>query len=144
MEAQFMLLIIVLVTTTILLILLLNVVDHIFELLAKMITTFIMMAKNKKERRRRRKIQAKLLELHMSLCPYIIAKKVILNLALLFVIMLSMKVAKTARVPLWEIQPQHKTYGRLRYTIHDQPHKHNFSPPPPRRTPPPPPPSYIF
>ncbi|WJX18418.1 hypothetical protein P8452_08216 [Trifolium repens] len=66
-------------------------------------------------------------------------KKVILNLALLFVIMLSMKVATTARVPLWEIEPHHKTYGRLRYTIHDRPHNHNFkSPPPPRLTPPPP------
>jgi hypothetical protein len=36
-------------------------------------------------------------------------KKVILNLALLFVIMLSMKVATMARVPLWEIEPHRKT-----------------------------------
>jgi len=35
--------------------------------------------------------------------------KVILNLALLFVIILLMEVATTARVPLWKIEPHHKT-----------------------------------
>lgn len=36
-------------------------------------------------------------------------KKVILNLTLLFVIILSMEVATTAaRLPLWKIEPHHK------------------------------------
>ncbi|WJX18417.1 hypothetical protein P8452_08215 [Trifolium repens] len=62
--------------------------------------------------------------------------KIILKLALLFVIILSMKVSTTARVPR-KIEPHHKTYERLTYIVNDRPRSHNYqviSPPPPPRS----------
>ncbi|RHN65705.1 hypothetical protein MtrunA17_Chr3g0082851 [Medicago truncatula] len=60
--------------------------------------------------------------------------KFILNLAMLLVIFLSMKVAATARVPSWKIEPhQEEAYGRLLYIVNDRPRSHNYIvvPPPP-------------
>ncbi|XP_045819921.1 synaptic defective enhancer 1-like [Trifolium pratense] len=79
--------------------------------------------------------------------------KVILNLALLFMIMLSIEVVTTARAPPWKIEPHHKTYERLTYIVNDRPRYHNYQvipsppPPPPLKSytyvsPPPPPPSF--
>ncbi|GAU28279.1 hypothetical protein TSUD_118860 [Trifolium subterraneum] len=56
-----------------------------------------------------------------------------------------MKLATTARVPQWKIEPHHKTYERLTYIVNDRPRYHNYQvippPPPPQNynyTPPPP------
>ncbi|CAL5201434.1 unnamed protein product [Lathyrus oleraceus] len=59
-------------------------------------------------------------------------KKVILNLAFLFVILLSMNVAATTRIPPWIIEPHHQTHGRqLNLNVQDRPRNHNYGIPPP-------------
>ncbi|AES68797.1 transmembrane protein, putative [Medicago truncatula] len=62
-------------------------------------------------------------------------KSIMLNLAFLFMILLSMKVAATARVPLWKIKPHHhkEAYERLlnSVSVNDRPRFHNYGVPPP-------------
>ncbi|RDY00864.1 hypothetical protein CR513_15894, partial [Mucuna pruriens] len=52
-------------------------------------------------------------------------KKLVLNMVLLFVLLLSINLA-TARVPLWISQPHHKAHGRQLLEAADDPQGHNY------------------
>ncbi|RDY00863.1 hypothetical protein CR513_15893, partial [Mucuna pruriens] len=52
-------------------------------------------------------------------------KKLVINMVLLFVLLLSMNLA-TARVPLWISEPHFKAHGRLLPDALDDPHNHNY------------------
>ncbi|KAL2337184.1 hypothetical protein Fmac_011630 [Flemingia macrophylla] len=54
-------------------------------------------------------------------------EKVITNMILLVVLLLSMNLA-TARQPLWMSEPHHQAYGRLLAKAADDPHGHNYHP----------------
>ncbi|KAK8469238.1 hypothetical protein PHAVU_005G026966 [Phaseolus vulgaris] len=53
-------------------------------------------------------------------------KKLILNMVMVFVILLSMNLAAAARVPLWISQSHHKPYGRLLLNSATDPQGHNY------------------